>query len=186
MKLDATKKAFYATIGYPVVTVRKVGGYLTELSTTVAGDVRKGYGEAASEGEKVLGKIADQKIVEDITAKVDVDNLQEQVGKLRTQLEDIVKTWRQNFNPEKTVSAAKSVKVEVDEAVETASDKLENAADEVEKAAKSATKNGVEAVEKATGAVSGTSTRKPAAKKPTGASGTGTKKTETGSDSTAA
>ena len=115
MKMDGTKTALYAAVGAPVVATRKVTDALTELRTKFAGDFRKEYGTWATEGEKVVGRIADQKLVEDFTSRVDVDNISEQVGRLRGQLEDLVATWRQNFNPEKPVEAAKAVKVEIDE-----------------------------------------------------------------------
>ncbi len=118
MKLDGTKTAFYAAVGAPVVATRKLTDTLTELGTKFAGDFRKEYGTWATEGEKVVGRIADQKLVEDFTSRVDVDNISEQVGKLRGQLEDLVATWRQNFNPEKPVEAAQAVKVEIDEAAD--------------------------------------------------------------------
>ena len=106
--------------GAPVVATRKVTDTLTELRTKFAGDFRKEYSTWATEGEKVVGRIADQKLVEDFTSRVDVDNISEQVGRLRGQLEDLVATWRQNFNPEKPVEAAKAVKVEIDDGAEKA------------------------------------------------------------------
>ncbi len=155
MKLDGTKTAFYAAVGAPVVATRKLTDTLTELSTKFAGDFRKEYGTWATEGEKVVGRIADQKLVEDFTSRVDVDNISEQVGKLRGQLEDLVATWRQNFNPEKPVEAAQAVKVEIDEGAEKA-----------ESTVKKATSEALDSVEKAAKAASGTTTRKPAARKP--------------------
>jgi hypothetical protein len=104
-----TKSVLYAVVGAPVVAVRKVG--------EKAGDVRvklsenaSGYGQAAEkaidkwavEGEKVVGRITDGKVVEEISSKVDLDQAKEQVGKLRDQLEDMLATWRNSFRPEKS------------------------------------------------------------------------------------
>jgi hypothetical protein len=102
-----TKSVLYAVVGAPVVAARKVG--------EKAGDVRikfsesaTGYGQAAEkaidkwavEGEKVVGRISDGKVVEEISAKVDLEKGKEQVGKLRDQLEDMLATWRNSFRPE--------------------------------------------------------------------------------------
>jgi hypothetical protein len=104
-----TKSVLYAVVGAPVVAARKVG--------EKAGDVRiklsenaSGYGQAAEkaidkwavEGEKVVGRISDGKVVEGISAKVDLEKGKEQVGKLRDQLEDMLATWRNSFRPEKS------------------------------------------------------------------------------------
>jgi hypothetical protein len=185
MKKDATKTAFYAAVGAPVVATRKLTDTLTELSNKVAGDFRKEYGVWAAEGEKVVGRIADQKLVEDFTSRVDVDNISEQVGKLRGQLEDLVATWRQNFNPEKPVEATKAVKVEIDEAAESATTKLQDGAEKSERSVKKATSEALETVEKAAKAASGTTTRKPAARKPAAAKTTTKTDTKSGTSSAA-
>jgi hypothetical protein len=113
-----TKSVLYAVVGAPVVAARKVG--------EKAGDVRikfsesaTGYGQAAEkaidkwavEGEKVVGRISDGKVVEEISAKVDLEKGKEQVGKLRDQLEDMLATWRNSFRPENaTVKPTESAK----------------------------------------------------------------------------
>ena len=56
----------------------------------------------AVEGEKVVLSVKDRKVVDDITAKVDLDQAKEQVSKLRDQLEELLATWRTSFRPEKT------------------------------------------------------------------------------------
>jgi hypothetical protein len=103
-----TKNVLYAVVGAPVVAARKVG--------EKAGDARikfsesaTGYGQAAEkaidkwavEGEKVVGRITEGKVVEEISSKVDLDQAKEQVGKLRDQLEDMLATWKHSFRPEK-------------------------------------------------------------------------------------
>lgn len=102
------KNVLYATVGAPVVAARKVGEGVTVLRTKIS-EGASGYGQAAEkaigswavEGEKVVGRITDGKVVDEITAKVDLDQAKEQVSKLRDQLEDMLATWRSSFRPEK-------------------------------------------------------------------------------------
>lgn len=102
------KNVLYATVGAPVVAARKVGEGVTVLRTKIS-EGTSGYGQAAEkaidswavEGEKVVARITDGKVVDEITAKVDLDQAKEQVSKLRDQLEDMLATWRSSFRPEK-------------------------------------------------------------------------------------
>src|SRR3990170_1433986 len=102
------KNVLYATVGAPVVAARKVGEGVTVLRTKIS-EGTSGYGEAAEkaidswavEGEKVVARVTDGKVGEDISAKVDLDQGKEQVSKLRDQLEDMLATWRTSFRPEK-------------------------------------------------------------------------------------
>lgn len=100
------KNVLYAAVGAPVVAARKVTGAVGDLRVKLneeTADYTKVAGKAfeswASEGEKVVARVSDNKTVEEITAKVDLDQVQEQVGKLRTQLEDMLSTWRASFRP---------------------------------------------------------------------------------------
>ena len=101
------KSVMYAAVGAPVVVARKAGDKVTAIKSNwdkKAG----GYGKKAeaqieawaSEGEKVVAKIGDGKVVEEIQAKVDLDQAKEQVSKLRDQLEDMLDTWKTSFRPE--------------------------------------------------------------------------------------
>ncbi|HLF42036.1 MAG TPA: hypothetical protein VJA46_00755 [Acidimicrobiia bacterium] len=102
------KNVLYATVGAPVVAARKVGEGVTVLRTKIS-EGTSGYGQAAEkaidswavEGEKVVSRITDGKVVDEITAKVDLDQAKEQVSRLRDQLEDMLATWRSSFRPEK-------------------------------------------------------------------------------------
>ena len=105
-----TKKAFYAAVGAPMVTMKRAGDALKELSdklTDRVGDAsdklteeaRKEFDMWAEEGEKLVNKLSEQKVVEDLSARVDLDEIQERVGKLRDQLEDILTSWRESFAP---------------------------------------------------------------------------------------
>ena len=104
-----TKSVLYAVVGAPVVAARKVGEKAVELRAKLSENAN-GYGQAAEkaidqwavEGEKVVGRITEGKVVEEISSKVDLDQAKEQVGKLRDQLEDMLATWRNSFRPEKS------------------------------------------------------------------------------------
>jgi hypothetical protein len=104
-----TKNVLYAVVGAPVVAARKVGDKAGDIRLKLSENAT-GYGQAAEkaidkwavEGEKVVGRISDGKVVEEISAKVDLDQAKEQVGKLRDQLEDMLATWRNSFRPEKS------------------------------------------------------------------------------------
>ncbi|HEX6145870.1 MAG TPA: hypothetical protein VF083_03775, partial [Acidimicrobiia bacterium] len=102
------KNILYAAVGAPVVAVRKVGdkveGLRSKLSEEATGygqAAEKAFDEWAAEGEKVVSRISDGKVVDEITAKVDLDQAKEQVSKLRDQLEEMLSTWRTSFRPEK-------------------------------------------------------------------------------------
>jgi hypothetical protein len=107
MIVDNTKKVFYAAVGVPVVTTRKLSERVTKMSSRLTKD----YDVWAEEGEKVVTKVTDRKavedFVEDLGAKMDFDQIQEQVGKLRGQLDDMLTNWRSSFRPatEKAVPA---------------------------------------------------------------------------------
>ena len=107
--IDA-KKALYAAVGGPMVTVKRAGEQLKELSDKLTDrfgevsdkltdDARKEFDLWADEGEKLVNKLSEQKVVEDLSARVDIDEIQERVGKLRDQLEDILSSWRESFAP---------------------------------------------------------------------------------------
>jgi hypothetical protein len=102
------KSVLYAAVGAPVVAARKVTDQVNTLKekvskeTTDYGKVaNKAIDEWAVEGEKVVSRISEGKVVEEISSKVDLDGAKEQVSKLRDQLEDMLATWRQSFRPEK-------------------------------------------------------------------------------------
>ncbi len=104
-----TKSVLYAAVGAPLVAARKVGDQMDALKSKIS-EERANYTKAAekaidgwaAEGEKVVTRISEGKVVEEISSKVDLDQAKEQVGKLRDQLEDMLSTWRSSFRPEKT------------------------------------------------------------------------------------
>jgi hypothetical protein len=116
------KNVLYAAVGAPVVAARKVSGTVGTLRNKInveAGDytkkATKTVDDWAKEGEKLVSRVADNEKIEELTSRVDLDQAKEQVGKLRTQLEDMLDTWRTSFRPEKTVT-----KVEVTETTKPA------------------------------------------------------------------
>lgn len=100
-----SKDVLYAAVGAPVVAARKVGEAVTGLKERVAKAPKYGalaerlIGEWAAEGEKLVGRIGDAKMVDELAAKVDLDQAKEQVVKLRDQLEEMLATWKASFRP---------------------------------------------------------------------------------------
>ncbi|MDF1596081.1 MAG: hypothetical protein P1T08_08295 [Acidimicrobiia bacterium] len=177
-----TKKAFYAAVGAPLVGLKRTGDALKDLSDKLTerfGDVsekltddaRKEFDLWADEGEKLIGKISEQKVVEDLSARVDLDEIQERVGKLRDQLEDILTSWRESFSPGETIEKP-VIEVEKKPAAKTAAARKPAAktaparkpAAKKAPATKPAAKKPAAAAKKPT--VKATAAKKPVAKKP--------------------
>ena len=123
------KNVLYAAVGAPVVAARKVVEAVAELRSTLNKEAdslgkttNKRVAVWADEGEKIVNRITDAKMVDELTSKVDFDQVSTQVSKLRDQLEDMLSTWRASFRPEKmpTVTAQASpegVKIEAKRSV---------------------------------------------------------------------
>lgn len=109
------KTALYAAVGAPVVAARKVGDRVTEIRATLSKEADS-FGKSANkrvnvwanEGEKVVSRLSDGKMVDELAAKVDFEQVSEQVSRLRDQLEDMLATWRASFRPEKAATARKA------------------------------------------------------------------------------
>ena len=104
-----TKTVLHAAVGAPVVAYHKVEeqftamkGKMDERTSSYGKSAEKALEEWAAEGEKVMTRISEGKVVEEISSVVDLDQAKEQVTKLRDQLEDMLDTWRHSFRPEKT------------------------------------------------------------------------------------
>jgi hypothetical protein len=102
------KNVFYAAVGAPVVAARRVVDAVAELRSTLNKEAdtlgktaNKRVAVWADEGEKLVNRITDVKMVDELTSKVDFDQVSNQVSKLREQLEDMLSTWRASFRPEK-------------------------------------------------------------------------------------
>ena len=90
----ATKKIAYAAIGAPSVAKKRIA------SEKWRKNARKEFGTWVTEGERLTGQVRDAKVVEDLKDKVDMENLQGRVEKLRDQLEDVLSNWKDTFKPE--------------------------------------------------------------------------------------
>ena len=111
------KNVLYAAVGAPVVAAKKVGDQVGELrarvnkgATTYTEAAEKAMSNWAAEGEKVVTRISDGAVVEEISQKMDLDQAKEQVSKLRDQLEDMLDTWRHSFRPEEKTEKAEPAK----------------------------------------------------------------------------
>jgi histone H1/5 len=109
------KTALYAAVGAPVVAARKVGDRVTEIRATLSKEAdslgksaNKRVNVWATEGEKVVSRLSDGKMVDELAAKVDFEQVSEQVSRLRDQLEDMLATWRASFRPEKAATPRKA------------------------------------------------------------------------------
>ena len=102
------KNVMYAAVGAPIVAARKVADAVADLRSTLNKEAdtlgktaNKRVALWADEGEKLVNRITDAKMVDELTSKVDFDQVSNQVSKLREQLEDMLATWRASFRPEK-------------------------------------------------------------------------------------
>jgi len=113
MIIETSKKMLYAAVGAPVVTARRVTERITDVTGKVH-DLRDRMNEElskeldswASEGEKLIERVREregvEELVDDLAGRVDLDQIQEQVGKLREHLDDILQSWRNSFRPTST------------------------------------------------------------------------------------
>jgi hypothetical protein len=119
---DSVIRVFYAAVGTPMVTGRKVKAFGASLFTETSIDDLEAAGREVT-GTIRESKVAEQlqesvdllqevKVVEQIQERVDVDHFQERVEVLREQLETTLHNWREQFTP--GVAGPKTVKVEVE------------------------------------------------------------------------
>ena len=160
------KKYLYAAVGAPVAVakvaserVNELRDKLTSNALDLSREAQKQFDEWAAEGEKLISRLSEGKVVDELAAKVDFDQMQEQVSRLRDQLEEMLNTWRANFRPEK----AEAPKEEA--AAETAPAAEATAAKKTTTAKKPAAKKTTTAKKPA--AKKTTTAKKPAAKKTT-------------------
>ena len=191
--IEAPKKALYAAVGAPVAVGKKVsehfGSRYSDTNTRIADarakfitDAKAEFEVWVTEGESLVERVSDRTVVDDITSRVDVDQFQEQVGKLRHQLEDMLENWRTNFLPEKDEEIAPVEKIVVKEApaAKPAAKKPAAKKPAAKAAAKPAAKKPA-AKKPAAKAAAKPAAKKPAAKKPAAkaAAKPATKKTTT-------
>ena len=108
------EKSFYAIVGAQATAAKKVTARYEDVAKNLSGrsskamdDLKASFETWAADGEKVMADLRDQKIVEDLSDRVHLDQLSEQATKLRGQLEELVTNWRTNFAPELEKAADK-------------------------------------------------------------------------------
>ena len=106
---ELARKAFYASIGAPVVAGRMakdLADKLVERGSDFGDKAQKRFDEFSVEGQKVTKQLRDADMVEEIQNRMDFDKVQDRVEKMRDQLEGALEAWRDSFTP-----AAKPVEV---------------------------------------------------------------------------
>jgi len=93
---ETGKKAAYAVVGAPVVAGRRIADWSGRMTKSA----QKQFEAWVTEGEKITEQLRDGTVVEEIKDKVDFENLQGRVEKLRDQLEDVLANWRESFRPQ--------------------------------------------------------------------------------------
>ena len=103
--IDSTKKAFYASVGAPVVTAKRINEKFQEITAKMREtDLSAEFDAWATEAEKLIDRFNDQPVIEEWGAKLDDIDVPAQVSKLREPLDDMVENWRKNFRPEGPVT----------------------------------------------------------------------------------
>ena len=97
---ETAEKMFFAAVGAPVMLGQRMKDLLSE---TTFEDLEKA-------GREFAEHIQDNKVVEQIQDTVDYEQFQEKVDVLREQLETLLTSWRDQFDP----SVKESVKIEVE------------------------------------------------------------------------
>ena len=92
---DTGKKAAFAAVGAPVIAGRRIADYAGKVGKSL----QKEFEAWVAEGERLSGEVRDAKLVTDIKERVDFDQLQGRVEKLKDQLEDVLTNWRETFKP---------------------------------------------------------------------------------------
>lgn len=90
-----SKKTAYAVMGAPVVASRRIADYAGKVGKSI----QKEFEAWVAEGERLSGELREGKVVSDIKERVDFDQLQGRVEKLKDQLEDVLTNWRETFMP---------------------------------------------------------------------------------------
>jgi len=103
---DTSKKAAFAAVGAPVAAGKKIAGLTGKMSKSA----QRTFENWISEGERVTEQLREGKVVEEIKERVDFEQLQGRVEKLRDQLEDVLSNWRDSFKPEKAETPAEADK----------------------------------------------------------------------------
>lgn len=175
-----SKKYLYAAVGAPVAVAKtardratEVRARMNERRDSTLKEARELIDRWADEGHKVVDQLSDTKAIDELTSKVDFDQVQTQVSKLRDQLEEMLATWRTNFSPK----AESPV-------VETVAETISEPAKKAEPATKATSTKTSSAKTTSTKTTAKGSTAKTTSAKTTGAKATAAK--TTGAKTTAA
>lgn len=103
---ETAEKMFYAAVGAPVVIGQKAKDFGMAIFNETT------FEDLETAGRELANQIQDAKVVEQIQETVDVEQFQEKVDLLREQLETLLTSWRDQFDPS---VKRDSVKIEVDE-----------------------------------------------------------------------
>jgi hypothetical protein len=101
---EAAEKFFYAAVGAPVVFGQKAKDFTMALFNDITLE------DLESAGREFAHSLQESKVVEQIQETVDYEQFQEKVDLLREQLETLLTSWRDQFDP-----SVKSVKIEVED-----------------------------------------------------------------------
>ena len=100
------RKAAYALIGAPVWAAKRLAEFTSDL-----GDIsRREMQEWIKEGERITKRLSDKKVVEELSERVDLEQIQDQVERLRDQLESVLGSWRDSFRPDKPTARKPAAK----------------------------------------------------------------------------
>lgn len=101
-----SRKAAYALIGAPVWAAKR----LAEFTSDMGDASRREMQEWIKEGERITKRLSDNNVVEELSERVDIDQIQDQVERLRDQLETVLGNWRESFRPEKPAARKPAAK----------------------------------------------------------------------------
>ena len=100
------KNAAYALIGAPVWAAKK----LSEMTADLGDATRREFDEWVKEGESLAKKLSDSNMVDELSERMDLDQIQDQVEKLRDQLESVLGNWRESFKADAKPAAKPAAK----------------------------------------------------------------------------
>ncbi len=95
--------AAYALLGAPVWAAKKLG----EMTSDLGDATKREFDEWVKEGEKLAKRLSDANMVDELSERMDLDQIQDQVEKLRDQLESVLGNWRDSFKAEAKPAAKK-------------------------------------------------------------------------------
>ncbi|GMQ85195.1 MAG: hypothetical protein BMS9Abin07_0760 [Acidimicrobiia bacterium] len=104
---EAALKMFYAALGAPVL----VGQKAKEFGMALVNETS--FKDLETAGRDFANSLQETKVVEQLQETIDVEQFQETVDNVRDQLETLLTSWRDQFDP--SVKKSSNVKIEVDD-----------------------------------------------------------------------